>query len=449
MRRVMQAPALVARAACAPKTPPVRRQRAALPPASRWQRLIRHPLLMPYNRLAVAVVALNGLAFTRLAADISPMAHGIAPSTLATLVLVNFAVGIVIRTQDVINLLFAVATRVPKHWPLRLRWAAAKVYHFGGIHVGAYFSGTLWLALYAAVAPSAVRAMAWVHVGILGAVMIVALPELRARYHDVFERVARFGGWASLALFWAQTLTVLDRADGLGRALVTSPTVWALAGLTFLVALPWLRLRRVDVDLSTPSSHVALARFGYGITPFEGCSVELSRSPLLEWHAFATIVTPGVDGYRLAISRAGDWTGALIDDRPQRLWVKGIPTAGVGNIERCFRRVVWVATGSGVGPCIPHLLAGQVPSRLVWSTRDPVATYGEGLVDEIRAAQPEAVIWNTQTQGKPDLVALAYRAYVEFDAEAVICISNKKLTWRITHALESRGIPTFGAIWDS
>lgn len=418
--------------------------RALPPPISRWQTIIRHPLLMPYNRLIVGMVALNVMVFAHLAEAVGLTAHGITGATLANMVLANFAVAIVIRTQDVVNLLFRVATAAPHHWPLRLRWAAAKVYHFGGIHVGAFFSGTVWLTVYAlSAAPPAITAMVWVHVGILALVSVVALPALRARYHDVFERIARFGGWASLGLFWAQTLTVLE-----GPAL-RSPAVWALTGLTFLVALPWLRLRRVRVDIETPSNHVALARFDYGVTPFEGCSVELSRSPILEWHAFATIASPAADGYRLAISRAGDWTGELIDDRPEHLWVKGIPTAGVGNIERCFKRVIWVATGSGVGPCLPHLFAGTVPSRLVWSTRDPVATYGEALVDEIRRVQPDAVIWNTQTQGKPDLVELAWRAAVEFDAEAVICISNKSLTWRVTHALESRGVPTFGAIWDS
>ena len=37
----------------------------------------------------------------------------------------------------------------------------------------------------------------------------------------------------------------------------------------------------------------------------------------------------------------------------------------------------------------------------------------------------------------------------EFDAEAVIVISNKKLTWQVVYGLESRGIPAYGAIWDS
>jgi ferredoxin-NADP reductase len=111
--------------------------------------------------------------------------------------------------------------------------------------------------------------------------------------------------------------------------------------------------------------------------------------------------------------------------------------------------VVWVATGSGIGPCLPHLLSRETPSRLVWSTRTPRDTYGDELVDEIEAVQPDALVWDTVRDGKPDLVELALRAHREFDAEAVICISNKKTTWHVVEELEARGVPAFGAIWDS
>src|SRR3712207_7723509 len=56
-------------------------------------------------------------------------------------------------------------------------------------------------------------------------------------------------------------------------------------------------------------------------------------------------------------------------------------------------------------------------TTLFRSTRTPRLTYGDGLVDEVEAAQPDAIIWDTTEQGKPDLVELALRAYREFDAE--------------------------------
>jgi hypothetical protein len=150
------------------------------------------------------------------------------------------------------------------------------------------------------------------------------------------------------------------------------------------------------------------------------------------------------------ISRAGDWTGRFIDDPPSHIWVRGIPVAApMAKVALLYRRVVYVVTGSGIGPCLGQILAARVPARLVWSTRAPRATYGDELVDEVEAAQPEAVIWDTTQNGKPDLVQLAQRACRDFDAEAVFVVSNKPATFRLVHALERRGIPAFGPIWDS
>jgi hypothetical protein len=301
-----------------------------------------------------------------------------------------------------------------------------------------------------------------VSVGVLGvtsAVLILllliglmALPPIRTRFHDSFERTHRFGGWSVLVLFWVQTVIFAHDqrgAAGLGSALLSSPAFWMLIVLTTSIILPWLRLRKVPVEIETPSSHVALTRFNHGVTPFVGSSTTISRSPLLEWHAFANIPAPDEEGFRLAISRAGDWTGVFIEDAPSHVWVKAIPTAGVGNIDRLFKRVVWVATGSGIGPVLPHLLAKKVPAHVVWSTRSPRLTYGDAFVDEILEAVPDATIWDTTEHGRPDLVELAYQACTSFDAEAVICISNKKLTWQVVYGLESLGIPAYGAIWDS
>lgn len=418
-----------------------------LPPLTPWlPRVFKHPRLMHYNRLIALVFAGNLIAAGYLLAE-GPL----SARTMSNAALTDFALAVLARQQYVINALFWLATRAPTTWPLRIRWTLGKVYHFGGLHVGGATTGTLWFL--AAVADTVwngtaatTLAVALPLAALLAAIVGTALPPFRARFHDRFERIHRFGGWAALALLWAQTM-MLAHSDG--RPLPSTPGAWMLALITLSIALPWLRLRRVPVTLKRPSSHVVLAHFDHGVTPFAGSSTAVSRSPLRQWHSFANVPTPGRSGFRLTISRAGDWTGALIDDLPDRLWVKGITTAGVANIETLFTKVVYVATGSGIGPCLPHLLAGKVPARLVWATRSPRTTYGETLVEEIMTAQPDALVWDTAEHGKPDMVALAYAAYRDFGAEAVICISNKKLTWLVVHQLERRGIPAFGAIWDS
>ncbi|WP_030323749.1 membrane protein [Streptomyces sp. NRRL B-3229] len=396
------------------------------------RRLLKHPRLMHYNRLAALVIAAN-LGF---------LYAGWAPTqvTMGRAALVNLAVAVLVRQQYVVNLFFRLATWPPTSWPLRIRWTLGKVYHFGGLHVGGALAGTAWfLALTTATPNSPRAAIGWTLIALLALIVATALPPFRSRHHDHFEKIHRFGGWAALALFWTHTLLAAP-----GPFEVT-----VLAVVTFSVALPWLRLRKVAVRLERPSPHVVLARFDHGETPFAGSSTAISRSPLKEWHSFANVPAPGEPGFRLTISRAGDWTGAFIDDLPPKVWVKGITTAGVANIETLFTKVVYVATGSGIGPCLPHLLAAEVPSRLVWATRDPRTTYGDALVDEILAVQPDALVWDTSRHGKPDMVSLAYEAYRDFGAEAVICISNKKLTWQVVHGLERRGIPAYGAIWDS
>lgn len=415
-------------------------------PASRWARLRRSRYLKPYNRLAALVVAGNALAFALLPQP--------TPEQAFTAAGINVFVAALVRQQYVINLLFRLATGAPHSLPLRTRWALGKIYSFGGVHVGAAIGATAWYVVFtvgtfAASASALFLTTSSVASLILLSMLVTSLPSARARHHDAFELTHRFGGWMLLLLVWVQTIGMLAQTQATPEQYLGSAPLWLLAATTVSIALPWLRLRRVPVEIETPSGHVAIARFDYGVTPFAGSSTAISRSPLREWHAFANIPAPGQSGFRLAISRAGDWTSRLIDDKPRHLWVKGIPTAGVGNIDRLFTKVVWVATGSGIGPCLPHLLARTAPAHLVWSARSPVETYGPSLVTEIRDAVPDALIWDTRADGKPDLLALVRQAVRTSGAEAVICISNATTTWSLVEGLEQEGVPAFGAIWDS
>jgi hypothetical protein len=216
-----------------------------------------------------------------------------------------------------------------------------------------------------------------------------------------------------------------------------------------IAVLPWLQLRRVPVSLETPSDHVGLVTVQRGRPGRAGSATRIARRPLGGWHSFATIPEPDSDTYRLAVSRAGDWTTRFIAERPESVWTRGVPTSGVATVARLFNRVVWVATGSGIAPCLPHLLSGRTPAQLVWVTRNPERTYGPDLVGEILAAQPDAILWDTDANGKPDLAELADRACRATGAEAVICISNKNTTLQLVAQLRERGIPAYGPIWDS
>ena len=433
-------------------------------PQGLLRRMWKHPRLMQYHRLFFIVAALN-LAMLHFGITEASWwsANGIALKTLADLVIANFFIAILIRQNYVVNLLFWIATRAPTSWPLSIRRSLGKVYHFGGLHSGCAVAGTLWFAAFSgslllplSESKSGVSdALIWISGGlmtVLVVILVLALPSFRARFHNNFEMAHRFGGWAALILFWAQTVIFIrdqNPEQVLAISLLNSASTWMLAIITLSIALPWLRLKKVPVVITKPSDHAVLVKFDHGVTPFAGSSTPLSRNPLFEWHSFANVPSPRESGFRLTISRAGDWTGKFIDDTPSHVWVKAIPTAGVGNIDVLFKRVVWIATGSGIGPCLPHLLSGNVPAHLVWSTRNPRKTYGDAFVDEVLLVQPDALIWDTEERGRPDLVTLAYQACQDFQAEAVICIANQKLTYQVVYGMESRGIPAYGAIWDS
>jgi len=427
-------------------------------PASGWRRITHHPSLMEYRRLLAMVLITNGLALYTGIENGRWFADGhFNLHSLSTLALVNFTLSILIRQQRVINALFWLATRIPTSWPLWIRWGAGKVFHFGGLHYGGAYAGSLWFAAFfggmlynqskgaETLSTSTLISSAAILL-LLMLIIATAIRPMRTRYHNIFEKVHRFAGWSVLALFWLQSASISQHS---GIPFLGSFAFWALCLITLSVASPWLTLKRVDVQISKPSNHVALVRFDYGDTPFAGSSNAISHTPFGEYHAFANIPAPNETGYRLAISRAGDWTGEFIDKPPKKVWVKGITTSGVARIEDLFTKVVYVGTGSGIGPILPHLLKRKVPNRLIWSTRSPHKTYGEALVDEIISHTEKPVIWDTDTHGKPDLSALALQAVRESGAEAVIVISNQKLTRKVVHDMESLGIPAYGAIWDS
>ncbi|KAG8926363.1 hypothetical protein FRC02_008951 [Tulasnella sp. 418] len=119
------------------------------------------------------------------------------------------------------------------------------------------------------------------------------------------------------------------------------------------------------------------------------------------------------------------------------------------NVVPLFNRVVIVATGSGIAPCAPHVYAKKTNFKLLWTSRNIRKTYGDRFVDSIMEAAPDSIIYDTDAHGKPDMVKLVHHVYKEFNAEAVCIISNQPLTQKVVYGLMARGVPAFGAIWDS
>ncbi|KAI1112736.1 hypothetical protein F5Y14DRAFT_420634 [Nemania sp. NC0429] len=290
-------------------------------------------------------------------------------------------------------------------------------------------------------------------------ILTSAHPNLRRRYHDHFEAFHRFAGWTALLAFWTHNIASANVTSRqwnatIGYVLIHSPNFWFIILTTFCTIASWSRLRHHIVYPEKLSDHATRLHFKYrAMNPFYG--VKISDKPLTEWHAFATI--PDVDpesgkinGFSVVVSNAGDWTKKqIMKPKERKLWVRGAPLHGLLYTSRLFRRIVVVATGSGIGPCLSLLFADVTPRRVLWSTRDPEKTYGPRVVAEVRRADPAAVIWNTNEKGYPDIVGETYQLVHESGAEAVFIISNPKVTEKVVFGMQTRGIPAYGAIFDS
>ncbi|PHH83868.1 hypothetical protein CDD83_2896 [Cordyceps sp. RAO-2017] len=439
---------------------------------------LRHRLLIVY-RLLFSLVGLVNLC--ALAAVLTLGPAGL--EWLGILTAANLLAAVLVRQDAVINLLYTVFCSLPRSAPLWMRSRCAKIYHLGGVHSGAGVGATAWLvastvqstASYvraaragpepdepeeAAGAPSAATvAVSWLLCVLCAAMIGSAWPSFRKRHHNLFERLHRFLGWTALALFWVRTvLSVSDAVPAgadVGPALARSPPFWMLAVATVGVASSWFWLRRVRVDAVPLSDHAVQLNFDYTV-PVNGTFTRLATRPLLEWHSFATIPVPRPSpasaarpGYSLVVSNAGDWTRDCVRNPPTRIWVRGLPTCGVMRIATLFNRIVVVATGSGIGPLLGHISAPSCPTQLIWSTPSPEQTFGKGIIATIRRSIPDAIIHDTRIKGRPDLVKMGYNLARDFGAEAVVIIANEKITKKVVYGLETRGIPAYGAIWDS
>ncbi|KAJ6444925.1 NRPS-like enzyme [Purpureocillium lavendulum] len=425
---------------------------------------LRHRILIVYRTL------FSFIALVNIGALIAILLLNAGPEWLGTLTAANLVTAVLVRQDVVINVLYTIFCSVPKAAPIGIRRRCAKIYHLGGIHSGAGICATTWL-LASTVRSTVAYAqginvtdspatifVSWLLSALCCTIVGFAYPTFRKKYHNTFERLHRFLGWTALALFWARTvLSVYDATPvggDLGLALIRSPGFWMLGVATCSIASSWFWLRKVPVESIPLSDHAIMLNFGYTF-PVNGSFTRISTRPLLEWHSFATIPQPEPNdltsqkGYSLVVSNAGDWTKSCIRNPPTKLWVRGLPTCGVMRIATLFNRVVIIATGSGIGPLLGHISQPSCPTQLIWSTPNPEKTFGKAVLDTIYRTIPNAVIHDTKIKGRPDLVKMGYNLVKDFRAEAVIIIANEKITKKVVYGLETRGVPAYGAIWDS
>ncbi|KAK0202003.1 hypothetical protein DFS33DRAFT_1038456 [Desarmillaria ectypa] len=422
-------------------------------------RLVRNMRLQAfsiYRRLFSVVFITNMGIF------ISYAIRGYHSQKIALVTVANIFIAILMRQELVINTLFLIFCSVPKSWPFFIRKTAARVYHLGGIHSGAASSAVVWLVLLAVQATrervnnrgtsTATVTLTYIILFFLVGIVLFAYPALRIKRHDAFERVHRFLGWTATAFVWAQVVLLTNDYKGdksLGSALVHSAAFWLMIVLSLSLILPWTKLRKVPVKSVVLSNHAVQLFVDYGPHPVPGSFQRFSTDPLNEWHSFATIAVPGKPGFSIIISQAGDWTTEMITNPPKEIYVRGMPTCGALRIIPLFRRVLFVATGSGIAPFMPHIMSGKVDHKLFWMAPNTRATFGDPLVNSVLENSPGAIVYDTRKHGKPDIIKITNRFVDDFQPECVCVISNQRLTEKVIYGLRSRGILAFGAIFDS
>ncbi|KAF2773997.1 hypothetical protein EJ03DRAFT_264090 [Teratosphaeria nubilosa] len=435
---------------------------------------LRYVTLSFYRRLMVLVICANVAVLGAMIARACRTPGAFTYAGAATATGANLVAAILMRQEHCINMLFHLALLLPHTTPLAVRRSAAKIaYNNGGIHAGAGISAMLWYVFYTVLVIkqfdgskgeyASMIAVTTVTILLLILIICLAHPVFRQRHHDLWELSHRYFGYAAIGCVWAQMLisaiaasNARDSRHTLSHELVTTPVFWFLVIITICFIYPYLWLRRLPVEAHQLSSHATELRFHN--RNVECCvGTRLSHNPLTQNHGFATIAHPrpadGNDaekGYSVVISNAGDWTKKMILDPPTHIWQKGAPTIGVMRLAELFKPIVIVATGSGIGPVTSFLNKyPHHPKRVLWSARWPEQTYQTGLIRNVLAADPEAIIIDTKKTGPPNLAALTYALVKEIDAEAVMIISNPKATREVVFEMEARKIVAFGAIFDS
>ena len=424
--------------------------------------VIRYTALDIYRRLFTLVFCANLAAFIAImVVDRKLLALGNAAA--ANLLACGLA-----RQPLVVNTIFRTVCSIPRSAPLRLRRIASKVYHYGGVHSGCGVASLVWYVGFVGwmsheywspaggvrTVTLAPLVLSYIILALLLMIIVVAYPAFRVKLHDYFELTHRFTGWLVIILFVVLVLIFANDASqaqqkSLGRYLIEFPAFWLIIVAAVAVIHPWTLLRKVKVEPEYLSTHAVRLHFKYTNTKF-GKGTQLSSHPLRDWHGFATFPDPNNQGFSCLVSKAGDWTSNCIKEQPTYLWKRGVLIYGFAYAMRVFKRVVVVTTGSGIGPCLSFLGDQKRPDlRVVWQTRTPMKTFGQGILDLVSQLDPNPTIIDTQKSGRLDMIPIIRRIAREFDAEAVCVVSNPVFTKKVVYELETTGVPAFGPIFDS
>lgn len=419
--------------------------------------------LTAYHVLISIVLLINlGILVSQLIVDTAVEAPLTATAT-------NIMAAVLLRQEELVNLSFKLVSKLPPTLPLRVRKKIGDFHHYGGVHVGCALSALCWYIMFTylntvrVLGLLSLRSMttilytdiitAYIALFVVLVVCLASVPWFRVRFHNTFEVTHRFGGWATLLVLWIHA-GITSLTPDASVPLYAHPTLWFLALTTFLLVLPWLRMRRVPITAYPISARELQLTFPHSSMPHIS-TLRFSTAPLIEWHAFATVPV-NCSTSNIIVSKAGDWTASIIENPPTHMWVRNPPVLNFLAFVPLFRDVLLVATGAGVAPCLSLLASPAVERmknegrrvRVLWCVADPYTPHWGFVVDAIREVDAQAVIFNSKV-ARPDVAFEARWLAVKEGIEAVFVISNPKLTKKVVRECKGAGLAAYGAVFDS
>ncbi|CAA2967742.1 uncharacterized protein LOC111376191 [Olea europaea subsp. europaea] len=419
-------------------------------------------LFTVYKRLFVVCLALNITGLVLAATGHFPYARNRA----ALFSIANIFALVLCRSEAFLRIVFWAAVSIlGRSWvPLRLKTMVTSLLQsLGGIHSSCGISSIAWLA-YALVltlkdrenTSAAIIGVASAILALLCLTSLAAFPLVRHLHHNVFERTHRFAGWTALGLLWAFIILTISYdqpktksySDDLGSKLIKHQEFWFTIGITTLIIIPWLTVRRVPVRVSSQSSHASIIKFEGGIKA--GILGRISPSPFSEWHAFG-IISDNKKEHMMLAGAVGDFTKSLVTNPPSHLWVRQVHFVGLPYLTNMYNRVLLVATGSGICVFLSFLLQ---PCRadvcLLWVTKGVEQNFGKEIKQMLSGhPKDKVIIHDTAVLGRPNVSQMSVDTAKKWEAELVIVTSNPEGSRDVINACKGAGIVAFGPIWDS
>lgn len=445
-----------------PQPPPKKASKAPKTQESRLSViLLDQGLLTVYKRLFALCFAVNLLGLVVAATGHFPYAK----EKTALFSMGNILASVLCRSEAFLRCVFWLAVNLlgSRSWvPLAVKCAATSFLQaLGGIHSSCGISSIMWLIYSLVQTLSHRKSSSDEIIGVASAILVLllvssfaAFPLVRLLHHNLFERFHRFAGWAALVMLWAFVILTtsynpLDKSYNVrGSSLVEKQECWFTLAITLIIIFPWFCLRRVPVKVFAPSNHGSLIKFGGGIK--SGMMGRISRSPLSEWHTFG-IISEGKGEHMMLAGAVGDFTRGLISDPPTHLWVRNLRFAGLPYLINMYKKVVVVATGSGICVFLSFLLQPcSADVYVIWVAKGIEQNFGDEIVRMVKNYPSEKmIIHDTAVWGRPNVAEMTVKEAKRWGGEVVIVTSNPSGSRDVVNGCKAEGIPAFGPIWDS